>query len=164
MNAEVLIKFKGDTSDADSKTKKMKGSLSQLTKSFALGNLAAQGITKAISVFNQGLDGAITRTDALNNFPKVMANLGISAEESADVIQDLSKKLKGIPTTLDAAAMSVQRFTSKNGNVKQSEKIFLAVNNAILAGGASTEIMCAETFNGSGFYISSEQIAGQSAA
>ena len=140
MNAEVLIKFKGDTSSADSATKKMNTSLGQLTKAFTLGNLAAKGITKAIQVFNSGLDGAITRTDALNNFPKVMDNLGISANESADVIQDLSEKLKGIPTTLDAAALSVQRFTSKNGDVKESEKIFLAVNNAILAGGASAQI------------------------
>ena len=140
MNAEVLIKFKGDTSSADSATKKMSTSLGQLTKAFTLGNLAAKGITKAIQLFNSGLDGAITRTDALNNFPKVMDNLGIGAEDSAEVIQDLSEKLKGIPTSLDAAAMAVQRFTSKNSDVKESEKIFLAVNNAILAGGASANI------------------------
>ena len=51
MNAEVLIKFKGDTSSADSATKKMNTSLGQLTKAFTLGNLAAKGITKAIQVF-----------------------------------------------------------------------------------------------------------------
>jgi len=140
VNAEVLIKFKGDTSDADSKTKKMTTSLGQLTKAFSLGSLAAQGISKAIQIFSSNLDSAITRVDALNNFPKVMSNLGISAEASSEVIKDLSEQLKGLPTSLDAAAMAVQRFTSKNGNVKESEKIFLAVNNAILAGGASANI------------------------
>lgn len=140
MNAEVLIKFKGDTTDADSKTKKMTTSLGQLTKAFSLGSLAAQGISKAIQVFNSGLDGAISRVDTLNNFPKVMSNLGISAEESSEVIKDLSEQLKGLPTALDEGAMAVQRFTSKNGNVKESEKIFLAINNAILAGGASANI------------------------
>lgn len=140
MNAEVLIKFKGDTSNADSATKKMSSTLGGLAKNFALGSLAAQGISKAIGIFNSGLDGAISRTDTLNNFPKVMNNLGISASDSADVINDLSEKLKGLPTTLDAGASAVQRFTSKNGNVKESEKIFLAVNNAILAGGASANI------------------------
>lgn len=140
MNAEVLIKFKADSTDADKKTKELDTSINALTKSFTLGSLAAKGITKAISIFTDGLDGAITRVDALNNFPKVMSNLGISASESSEVIQDLSEKLKGLPTTMDAAAMSVQRFTSKNGDVKESEKIFLAVNNAILAGGANATV------------------------
>lgn len=140
MNAEVLIKFKGDTSNADSATKKMSSTLGGLTKNFALGSLAAQGISKAIGIFNSGLDGAISRTDTLNNFPKVMNNLGISASDSADVINDLSEKLKGLPTTLDAGASAVQRFTSKNGDVKKSEQLFLALNNAVLAGGASSEI------------------------
>ena len=140
MNAEVLIKFKGDTSNADSATKKMSSTLGGLTKNFALGSLAAQGISKAIGIFNSGLDSAISRTDTLNNFPKVMNNLGVSASDSADVINDLSEKLKGLPTTLDAGASAVQRFTSKNGDVKKSEQLFLALNNAVLAGGASSEI------------------------
>lgn len=139
-SAEVLIKFKGDSNDADKATDKLTSKIEGLAKSFTLGTLAAKGITKAISVFNSGLDSAINRVDTLNNFPKVMSNLGISAEDSKEVIQDLSEKLKGIPTTLDTAAASVQRFTSKNGDVKESEKLFLAVNNAILAGGASSEI------------------------
>ena len=139
-SAEVLIKFKGDTSDADKATKEVSSSLGGLTKSFTLANLAAKGITKALDIFNEGLDDAISRTDTMNNFPRVMDNLGISAEDSAEVISDLSEKLKGLPTTLDSAAAAVQRFTSKNGDVAESEKLFLAVNNAILAGGASPQI------------------------
>lgn len=139
-NAEVLIKFKGDTTDADSKTQKMTTSIDGLTKSFTLASLAAQGVSKAIQVFNQNLDSAISRVDTMNNFPKVMSNLGISAEDSAEVIDDLGKKLQGLPTSLDAAAMSVQRLTSKNGDVKKSEQLFLALNNAILAGGGSAQV------------------------
>lgn len=132
-SAEVLIKFKGDTKDAETK-------IAGLTKSFTLGTLAAKGITKAISSFTANLDSAINRVDTLNNFPRVMSNLGISAEDSAEVIKDLSDKLQGLPTTINDAAAAVQRFTSKNGDVKQSEKLFLAVNNAILAGGSSSAI------------------------
>ena len=36
--------------------------------------------------------------------------------------------------------MAVQRFTSANGDIEKSTDLFLAVNNAILAGGASSEI------------------------
>ena len=139
-SAEVLIKFKGDTKDAEKSTNQLSASIGGLTKSFTLGNLAAQAITKTLGVMSSSMDSAIRRVDTMNNFPRVMDNLGVSAEDSAEVIKDLSKQLQGLPTTLDDAASAVQRFTSKNGDVKESEKLFLAVNNAILAGGASSSI------------------------
>ena len=108
--------------------------------SVAAGNIIAKGIEKVTSAIANNVDNAIKRVDTLNNFPKVMQNMGISAEASAKVINDLSDKLVGLPTTLDAATLAVQRFTSKNGDVSKSEKIFLAVNDAILAGGASAEL------------------------
>ena len=106
--------------------------------------IAGLGITKmittAINTINQSLDSAISRVDTLNNFPKVMSNLGIGAEDAQDSITKMSDKLAGLPTTLDQGALAVQRFTSANGDVEKSTDIFLALNNAILAGGASTEI------------------------
>lgn len=106
--------------------------------------IAGLGITKLISVamntIKESMDGAISRLDAMNNFPKVMSNLGIGAKESTEAINRLSDGLQGIPTTLDAGALAVQRFTSKNSDVQKSVDIFLAVNDAILAGGASTQI------------------------
>lgn len=106
--------------------------------------IAALGITKIISsafnIINNSLDGAISRIDTLNNFPKVMSNLEIGAEESSKAINKLSDGLKGLPTTLDSGALAVQRFTSKNGDVNKSVDLFLALNDAILAGGASTEM------------------------
>ena len=116
--------------------------------------ITALGITKIISsafnVINNSLDGAISRLDTMNNFPKVMSNLGIGAEESKVAINELSERLKGIPTTLDAAALSVERFSSKNGDVKKSVEIFTAINNALLAGGASSEIQ-ASAYDGALF-------------
>ena len=106
----------------------------------AAGNLIAKGVEKVASAIQNNLGNAIKRVDVMNNFPKVMQNLGISADASSRVIKDLSEKLMGLPTTLDSATLAVQRFTSKNGDVEKSERIFLAVNNAILAGGASAEI------------------------
>ena len=139
-SAEVLIKFKGDTTDADKATKDVSSSIGKLAKAFTIGNLAAKGISKGIQIFTSNLDSAISRVDTLKNFPKVMSNLGISSKESEKAINYLSDRLKGLPTRLDDAALSVQRFTSKNGDVKKSADLFLAVNNAILAGGASPQI------------------------
>jgi len=138
--AEVLTRFTADTSGVDKATKNTSASLGKLATAFTIGNVAAGAINKTMQIFNQNLDGAISRYDTMNNFPKVMKNLGIGADEANEVISDMADKLTGLPTSLDAGARAVQRFTAANGDIKQSEKIFLAVNNAILAGGASADI------------------------
>ena len=97
-------------------------------------------LSSAFNMITSSLDSAIDRVDILNNFPRVMSNMGIDAKESSEAIEDLAERLKEIPTTMDDAVLSVERFTSKNGDVKKSVEIFDAVNNAILAGGASTQI------------------------
>lgn len=106
--------------------------------------IGALGITKligqAVSTINASVEDAVKRVDTLNNYPKVMSNLGISAEASTKSINKLSKQLQGLPTTLDSGAMAVQRFTSANGDIDKSTDLFLALNNAILAGGASMDI------------------------
>ena len=138
--AEILTKFTADTSQVDKATNNYSNDMGSLTKSFTVANLAAQAISKTIGVISSNMDSAISRFDTMNNFPKVMSNLGIGADEADKSINTLSERLKGLPTTLNDAASSVQRLTSKNGNVEESTKLFLALNNAILAGGASSEI------------------------
>lgn len=136
----VIFKFTGDDGGLKNSLNGVKSSFGNMTKSI----LTATGITKAFSsamnMVTGSTDQAITRLDALNQFPKVMSNLGISADESQKSIEKMSEKLQGLPTTLDQGAMAVQRFTSKNGDVGKSTDMFLALNNAILAGGAGTEI------------------------
>lgn len=109
-------------------------------KSIIAGLGITKMITMAMSEITNSIDGAIARYDTLNNFPKVMSNLGISSEEADKSIKKMSDKLSGLPTTLDQGASAVQRFTSANSDVEKSTDIFLALNNAILAGGASTDI------------------------
>lgn len=138
--AEILTRFTADTSQVDKATKNYTAGLGKLTTAFTLGNLAAKAISKTIGVISESMDSAISRFDTMNNFPKVMSNLGISADEASEVVNDLSDKLRGLPTALDKATLSVQRLTTKTGDVKEAERIYLALNNAILAGGASTEI------------------------
>ena len=138
--ATVLTRFTADTKDFDSKTKNVNASISSIAK----GVLAATGITKAFSVawdmVRNSIDGAVSRYDTMNNFPKVMSNLGIAADDAQKSIDKMSDKLMGLPTTLDEGALAVQRFTSANNDIKKSTDMFLAVNNAILAGGAGAAI------------------------
>ena len=137
--AEVLIKFTAEKSGVDKATSGFTVGLGKLTQAFTLANVAASAINKTIGVFNQNLDNAISRYDTMNNFPKVMSNLGIGTDEAQKSVDKLSEKLSGLPTSLDSAASSVQRLTSKNGNIDKSTDMFLALNNAILAGGANAQ-------------------------
>ena len=137
--AEVLTKFTADSSQMDNATKKIGNSFGDLTKAIALGNIASQAFNKTLSMITSNMDSAISRVDIMNNFPKVMKNLGIESKEAEKSIALMSDKLVGLPTMLDEGAMAVQRFTSANGDVAESTKIFLAVNNAILAGGANAQ-------------------------
>ena len=136
----VIFKFTGDDSGLKGTMNGVKSSFGSMTKSI----LTATGITKVFSstmnMISGSTDQAITRLDALNQFPKVMSNLGIGTDEAQKSIEKMSEKLQGLPTTLDQGAMAVQRFTSKNGYVGKSTDMFLALNNAILAGGAGSEI------------------------
>ena len=95
---------------------------------------------KAMAAIAASTGDAIKRFDTLKNFPRVMQNLGISTKDSQDSIDYLSKKLEGLPTTLDAATTAVQRLTATNGNLRASTAIYLALNNAILAGGADAQL------------------------
>lgn len=136
----VLTRFTSDTKGFDKGTQKVTASIGSLVKGTVVAKGVTAALTKAWEVFNSSLDGAISRYDTLNNFPKVMENLGVSTKESEKAISKISDKLTKLPTTLDSAAISVQRLTSKNGDLKKSTDMFLAMNNAILAGGAPMEM------------------------
>lgn len=113
----------------------------KLSKGFMVGmsalNVVVQKIAQGIS---GSMDEAISRVDTLNNYTKVMGNLGIKADDASVSLNRMSDALLGLPTTLDQGALAVQRFTSANGDIKTSTEMFLALNNAILAGGAATNI------------------------
>lgn len=145
----VVIGTKLDTKDFGTSlnlmernlTKRVSGMTTLVTNAFSRLKRTILGLglsTLILGMFN--FDDAVKRVDALNNFPRVMSNLGISAKDAEASMKRMSDALLGLPTTLDEATLSVQRFTSANGNVKASTEMFLALNNAILAGGASTQV------------------------
>ena len=129
MTSEVLIKFTGDTKSVD-------GSIKGVTKSIVAGLGITKAVGAAFNMVRNSVGGAVERLDTMNNFPKVMSNLGIGAADAQKSINTLSDKLQGLPTALNDGAAAVQRLTSKNGDIKKSTDMFLAMNNAILAGGA----------------------------
>lgn len=94
--------------------------------------------SKAINMVKQSIDGAISRYDTLNNFPRVLQLMGFDAKESQAAIDKLSDGIDGLPTTLDSVAKNTQRIALMTGDLDGAVDTTLALNNAFLASGAST--------------------------
>lgn len=102
---------------------------------------AAQAlVNKGINLISSSLDSAIKRFDTLNNFPKVMSNLGYSAQDSAKAIKKLNDGVLGLPTSLDQIASAMQNIAPSVGSIDYATDLTLALNNALIAGGKSAEM------------------------
>src|SRR5690625_704015 len=113
-------------------------------KSFlgGVGKIAgAIGVTKLVSAgFNairSSVDGAVSRVDTLNQFPRVLQQMGASGEDADRSIARLSDGIQGLPTTLDGVASTAQRMFTILGDIDLATESTLALNNAFLASGAS---------------------------
>ena len=108
-------------------------------KNFSVGAVAFKAVSSAMNLVSQSMDKAIDRFDTLQRFPKVMKSLGHSSKDVASSTKLLAEGIEGLPTTLDTVVSTTQKLTSMTGNLKQSTKLTIALNNAFLASGASTE-------------------------
>ncbi|MDT2881361.1 tape measure protein [Lactococcus lactis] len=105
--------------------------------------VAAMGLVKiasaAFDVLKSSVGDAVSRFDTMQKFPKVMQALGFSAEDSNKSMQKLSGGIKDLPTKLDDVVSQTQQLTSITGDLNKSTDTVLALNNAFLASGSSSE-------------------------
>ena len=99
--------------------------------------VAVAGLAATIGA---NLGGAVQRADQLFTFPRVMANIGYSSEEADKQIRRISDSLDGLPTATDEIVRMVQGIAPLTGDLTKATDISLAMNNALLAGGASTTL------------------------
>jgi len=64
-------------------------------------------VTKTMSAMTSQIGNAVSRYDQLNNFPKIMNNLGISSKAANASLKTLNDGIQGLPTTLNAATQAV---------------------------------------------------------
>lgn len=110
--------------------------------SLGIGKIVtALGLVKlasgAIDLLKSSLDGAIERYDTMNNFPRVMEQLGFSTDESTAAIDKLSDGVSGLPTPLNEIVKSAQGIALMTGDLDGATDTALALNNAFLSSGSS---------------------------
>src|SRR5690625_648288 len=147
-DGKVTIQVILDDKDVGKGTKKVEGALK------GIGNTAKRGIAtvgklagalglvalahKGINMVKDSLDGAIDRYDTLNNFPRVMEQIGFDSQTSRKAIEKLSDGIQGLPTRLDEVHATAQNIAIMTGDLEGAVDTTLALNNAFLASGAST--------------------------
>ena len=112
--------------------------------SIGIGKIATSlGLVKvasgAFDVLKGGMDGAISRFDTMNRFPKIMEQMGFSTEDTDKSIRTLSDGIDGLPTKLDDVVKNTQQMAMTTGDLDKSSKVVLGLNNAFLASGSGAE-------------------------
>ena len=143
-DGRVVIEIDADSSKFSAAVGKLgdtaKQSLGTAIKGSFIGNLLANAFSKAAGVISSSLDGAISRVDTLNQFPRVMSQLGYGADSASAAIGKMSDHIQGLPTKLDSIAGSVQRVVPKFKDVGKATDVMLAFNDALVAGGQSVQV------------------------
>lgn len=98
--------------------------------------VAAFTAVGAAAVANLGR--AVSRTDTLNNFPKIMQNLGYESDAAAASIKTISDRLDGLPSSLDGVVSMVQQLAPITSGMDEATNVGLAFNDMLLASGKST--------------------------
>lgn len=107
-------------------------------KAGAVMGLVSSVTSKAFDAISNSLGSAIGRVDTMNNFPKVMKNLGYSGQEAEASIKKMSASIDGLPTSLPGLTSMVQQLAPLCGSLDEATNIGIAFNDMCLASGAST--------------------------
>lgn len=105
----------------------------------AAGAAVFKALTVATNVLTASVGKAVDRYDTLNSYPRVLQQLGYSTMEADSSTRKLSEGINGLPTSLDEVVSTAQRLTILTGNLEESTDLTIAMNNAFLASGASSD-------------------------
>lgn len=96
-------------------------------------------LEKGLQAVTEQIGAAVSRFDTLERFPRVMEQMGFSAESTSKSMSKLSDGVMGLPTALDDVVKTTQRIASMTGDLEGAADTTLALNNAFLASGATAD-------------------------
>lgn len=104
-----------------------------------ISGIATQVFSSISRMITNQLSDAVTRADTLERFPKVMEQMGYSAEVSEKAIQKLVAGVEKVPTPLNEVVTGTQQLVAVTRDVEKASDWALAVSDAMLANSASAE-------------------------
>ena len=114
---------------------------------FFIKGIGYSAIYRNVTAFQSGITTAfsegIKRYDMINVSKRTLATVLADTQDATGKIQkaidSLDKSIEGLPTTLNDAMSAVTKFTSINHDIDRSQKLFSAMNAAILTFGGTQD-------------------------
>lgn len=107
----------------------------------AIAGIASAATSKALNVLTSSIDTAVKRVDTLNSAQKTFAYMGFAASDSSEAVKAVTKSIQGLPTPLDSAIRGMTGLAATYGDVKLGQRVFTALNDAILGFGGSAAMV-----------------------
>lgn len=146
------------TFDVGNKMSNLGSSMLNIAKNFQnnpigdIGRFLVQGVgysslyrlfSGTQNAMGDAFSNGIKRYDTINVAKRTLSTVVGDVDDSTTKIQamidNLDKSIEGLPTTLNDALSHVTRFTSINHDLDRSQKLFSAINDAIISFGGSSE-------------------------
>lgn len=136
-SAEVLIKFKGDTKDANNAEEEQESKLKKLQKTgeIAFAGMAAAADAFAISVAK----GGIEYNAQIETYLTRLTTLTGSAEQANSIIEQIKKDALATPFEVSSLTQAESLLLSTGLSAEQSRSDILALGNAIAASGGGND-------------------------
>jgi tape measure domain-containing protein len=139
-NAVKNVKTKMD--QVDDSTQKVNGSMTKMGAIIgAVSGVVSSVFNKAMQTVSNVVGDAIKRVDTLNNSARSFANMGFAVQDTKKAINDLDMSIRGLPTSLDSAVRGVTKIAAATNDIQKSQKIWSALNDAILGFGGTTDMV-----------------------
>lgn len=144
-NAEVLIKFKGDTASVDEATKKTEDNFKELQKK---GELAFAGITAAADTFAYSiLKGGVQYNAQIETYLTRLTTLTGSAEKANAILDQIKKDALSTPFEVSSLTQAESLLLSTGLSAEDARKDILALGDAISASGGGNEELARMSVN-----------------
>lgn len=124
---------------ADTTSKKSNTAFNNVAK-VGLAAISAAAVAVGAAIISN-VGGAIRRVDTLNNANRTFQNLGFDSVQTAKSMEALQKSIMGLPTPLDSAVRGMTALASTYGDIGRGQKMFTALNNAILGFGGTADMV-----------------------
>ena len=105
----------------------------------AIAGITQQVFSSAVRTITNQISDAVVRADTLERFPKVMEQMGYSADVAADAINKLVEGVEHVPTPLNEVVTGTQQLVAVTRDVEKASDWALAVSDAMLSNSASAE-------------------------
>lgn len=137
--AEIERANKNLEANGNETTDSLNSGFSKVAK---VGMAAVAAAAVAVGVLiTKNIGNAVKRVDTLNNSARTFANMGFATDEVRTSMQNLEKSIMGLPTSLDQGVRGMQSLAATYGDIDKGQKVFTALNNAIIGfGGTSEEV------------------------